>query len=216
MATGTETENQPEAAEEEAPEAAPLGDQGTLSGGEMRDAGGGDPEEVVELPTPQEAVQNAARGKVGSADEQAQALQWFMAETPDAATTEVKTKKLNFGTSTDPEWVTWKVRPIALDVLRSIRKKAAASREARRTGVTDEYVVNLNIVVAATVFPNLRQIAAAVAEAGKGPNDPVEVLRARFASKPGYITQLAGQILALSGFNEDDVQDADALEAAGN
>lgn len=195
--------------------AGPVTDQGTLSGGEMREVSDGR-SSALDAAEPAEAVRGAAQGKTLTTEGQSAALQWFMSQSPDPSTTEVKTKKLNFGTSEHPEWVEWKVRPIGLDVLRGIRKKAAASREARRTGAADEYVVNLEIVVAATIDPDLREASRQIYEAGIGPNDPVENLRARFQGKPGYITQLAGEILGLSGFNDDDIQDADALEAAKN
>lgn len=201
------------AAEKPQSPAETLEGQDTLSGGELRDAEG---ESAVTDVEPAAAVKGAAKGQDLSPEGQSQALKWFMATAPDASVKEVKVKKLNFGTSTKPEWVEWKVRPIGLDVLRGIRKKAANTREARRTGTADEYLVNLQIVVAATVDPDIKEASRLMYEQGIGPNDPVENLRTRFQGKPGYITQLAGEILSLSGFNEDDVTDADALEAAKN
>lgn len=143
---------------------------------------------------------------------QQSALDWFVSSEPIGGKDGgVTTVRLNVGTEDQPKWIDWKLRAIELDALRSIRKRAANTREARRTGSIDEFRVNLEIVASATVEPDLRAAAEAM-----GSGDPVETLRQRFYNRPGYITQLAGKVLTASGFDEEDVQDTTQVAAAGN
>jgi hypothetical protein len=142
---------------------------------------------------------------------QQNALDWFLSSEPIGGRGgDITTVRLNVGNEDEPRWIEWKLRPIELDSLRAIRKRAANTRDARRTGNIDEFRVNLEIVTAATVEPDL------VAAADQMGGDPVEVLRSRFYNRPGYITQLAGKVLTASGFDEEDVQDATQVKAAGN
>jgi hypothetical protein len=182
----------------------------TLSGEPLRD-----------LDTPADDVEGAEAVKKTAESKnpekldpsvQQNALDWFLSSEPiggkDGGLTTVR---LNVGTEDDPRWIEWKLKAIELDSLRSIRKRAANTREARRTGAIDEFRVNLEIVAAATVEPNLIEAAEAM-----GVGDPVEILRNRFFNRPGYITQLAGKVLTASGFDEEDVQDTTQVKAAGN
>lgn len=189
----------------------------TLSGEPLRDVSDAAPSDDK---TGADAVKAAAEAKdgkgLGEAVQQS-ALEWFVGSDPiGGADGDVTVVKLNVGSEDSPRWLEWTLRPIELDALRSIRKRAANTREARRTGAVDEFRVNLEVVAAATVSPDLREAARLLHEEGRGPLDPVEVLRQRFHSRPGYITQLAGKVLTASGFDEEDVQDADQVAAAGN
>lgn len=185
--------------------------QNTLSGDPLKDLDDG----IEELTDGAEAVKKVAESKkpdkVDPAVQQS-ALDWFISSEPiggkDGGLTTVR---LNVGTEDAPRWIEWKLRAIELDALRSIRKRAANTREARRTGNIDEFRVNLEIVAAATVEPDLGAAAEAL-----GSGDPVETLRQRFYNRPGYITQLAGKVLTASGFDEEDVQDTTQVAAAGN
>lgn len=161
-----------------------------------------------------EAVKAAAAAKGKSVEKldpttQQNALDWFISSEPIGG--ETTSVRLNVGTEDEPRWIEWKLRAIELDALRTIRKRAANSREARRTGNIDEFRVNLEIVAAATVEPDLKTAAEKL-----GIADPAEALRQRFYNRPGYITQLAGKVLTASGFDEEDVQDAEQVAAAGN
>jgi hypothetical protein len=187
----------------------------TLSGEPLKDLSGSSA--PVDSAEGVEAVKTVAAAKPAKANDvdastQQNALDWFISSEPiggaDGATTTVR---LNVGTEGSPKWIDWKLRAIELDALRSIRKRAANTREARRTGNVDEFRVNLEIVAAATVEPDLRAAAEAL-QIG----DPAEALRQRFYNRPGYITQLAGKVLTASGFDEEDVQDATQVAAAGN
>lgn len=194
--------------------------QGTLSGKPLKDVGGGtgvEAEPTAGAGAVKEMAETQKPDKVPAGTQQS-ALDWFVSAEPlGGADGDTTTVRLNVGGEDNPHFIDWTVKPIELDALRSIRKRANNSREARKTGNTDEFRVNLEIVTAATVEPNLAEAAAAMAAAGRLPNaDPVEALRIRFNKRPGFITQLAGKILTASGFDEEDVQDKAQVQAAGN
>lgn len=188
-------------------------DPGTLSGQPLRDLGDGSAANVA--PSPSGAVRASAQ-KVGSPSQQSAALGWFLDTTPDEHAVETRTLQLNFGTSSDPKWVDWTIRPVGIDTMRAIRSRAAGSRAVRRTGNVDEYRVNLEVVVAGTADPDIKEATRILHAEGRAPNDPAEVLKQKFQAKPGFIAQIAGEIMTLSGFDEDDVKEAEAVAAAGN
>lgn len=169
-------------------------------------------EDEPEAVTDRDAVEairdrNSARGMTDQA--KTSALDWFLHEDPKAMDTETRTVELNFGTQDQERMIPWTYRPVPMEVMRAIRRKAAGTRIARQTGEVDEYRVNLEIVVEGTVDPDLKAAAAQLAQEKRGPGDPVDALRAKFQHKPGYIAQLAGRIMTISGFNDEDVRDAE-------
>lgn len=183
----------------------------TLSGEPLRDLDTGTVESVEGADAVKQVAESKKPEKLDAAVQQS-ALDWFISSEPIGGKGGgVTSVRLNVGSEETPRWIEWKLRPIELDSLRSIRKRAANTREARRTGNIDEFRVNLEIVAAATVEPDLRAAAEAL-----GSGDPVETLRQRFYNRPGYITQLAGKVLTASGFDEEDVQDTTQVAAAGN
>lgn len=196
---------------------------GTLSGDELKDVGGGSASSTREAAeTPVEAVKEMASEDPKKAHPQTMsaALDWFVGDEPVGGTEgDFTTLQINVGGDT-PESkreIDWVIAPIGLDALRKIRRRANNTREARRTGVTDEFQTNLEIVAVCTVDPKLTDAAATLYQTGKiGSSDRVEALRYRFNSRPGIITQLAGKILTVSGFDEEDVQDKTQIDAAGN
>jgi hypothetical protein len=141
--------------------------------------------------------------------EAASALDWFLNEDPAAVGEETQTLELNFGTQENERMIPWTIKPVPMEVMRAIRKKAQNTRLARTTGESDEYKVNLEIVVEGTVDPDIKEATRILNEQGRFPGDPVDALRAKFQSKPGYIAQIAGRIMTLSGFNDEDVRDAE-------
>jgi hypothetical protein len=143
---------------------------------------------------------------------QQSALDWFIGgEAMGGEDGDFAEVKINVGGEDKPKWIVWKLKPIELQQLRLIRKRAGNTRDAKRTGVIDEFQVNLEIVAVSTVEPSLSEAAKAM-----GGIDPVDALRERFKSRPGYITQLAGKVLTASGFDEEDIQDSTQVAAAGN
>ena len=196
--------------EEVAPDA---NGQRTLSGQPLRDVGEG--AESSQNLTGAEAVKAAAEGKKLSASTQVDALQWFMNPDvdPEAPT---KTLRLNFGTGDKEMWVPWVIQPVEMETMRRIRDNASKSRKARRTGEIDEYSVNIQIVIAGTVSPPIGEAIRDLSQQSGEPVDANAYMKHRFHRKPGYISQIAGSIMSLSGFDAEDVQESEQVEAAGN
>jgi len=194
--------------------------ESTLSGQPLREAAGNADDPVGEPGDKKAAVKAAATVKPEDAEKltpqaQTDALEWFVGIDEDEAP-ETKPLKLNFGTDETPKWITWTICPVSMETMRAIRQRATQSRAARRTGSVDEYRVNLEVVAAGTVDPDLQEAARRMHEAKTGPLDPVECVRIRFQKKPGFIAQIAGHIMSLSGFDDDDVQEVEQVAAAGN
>lgn len=193
---------------------------GTLSGEELVDLAerAGDTESADEASSGQgTAVKAAAEGRKLSPEGQSEALKWFLnpdLEAEEKASTE--TLMLNFGTDEKEKQVPWTVKGVDMETIRAIRNAAQNTRRTRRTGEADEHKVNLSVVVAGTVDPPIMEACAEVANATGKAVDPVQYLKDRFRTKPGFIAQIAGKIMSLSGFDADDVQEADQIEAAGN
>lgn len=178
----------------------------TDQAGQLKDLGEGDEHEQR---AGMAAVEAAREGRKLTDGEATSALDWFLNEDPSAAAEETELKELNFGTQDNPKWVPWTIKAVPMETMRSIRKKAQGTRLARTTGETDEYRVNLEIVVEGTVDPPIKEATATLNREGRFSGDPVDALRAKFQPKPGYIAQLAGAIMTLSGFNDEDVRDAE-------
>jgi hypothetical protein len=197
---------------EEAASAEQSGQQ-TLSGKPLRDVSEG--AESTQNLTGAEAVKAAATGKKLTPSTQVDALQWFMNPDvdPEAPT---KTLRLNFGTGDKEMWVPWVIQPVEMETMRRIRDNASKSRKARRTGEIDEYSVNIQIVIAGTVSPPIGQAIKDLSQQSGEPVDANAYMKHRFHRKPGYISQIAGSIMSLSGFDAEDVQESEQVEAAGN
>lgn len=155
-----------------------------------------------ERPTP-EVLDALANDKTVTDTEATSALDWFLAEDPDEDLEQTHTIEINVGVGDKEHWISWVVRPIDGDVLRRIQRQTS---NMRRRGRQDDLAVdqlgNLKVIVAGSVEPDIESIAE---QQGK---QPEAILLRRFAKKPGLIAQLATQIMALSGFDDDDVRDA--------
>jgi hypothetical protein len=82
-------------------------------------------------------------------------------------------------------------------------------------------VFNLRMVAAATVEPDLRRRRERKGvEAADPLYGPVRTAQAQFGGKPGIVDQIAGKVMLLSGYDEDDVRRATPettmVRAAGN
>jgi hypothetical protein len=140
--------------------------------------------------------------------EQADALAWFLSDTD--STPMEHTFQINVGSLKNKKWVDWTVKPVDMDRLRRIRKQSQSSdRRARFTGNQDYDEVNANvaIVVEGTVSPDLRAASKQI-----GTVDPAIAVRSRFQHKPGLLAQIAGEIMAISGYDDDDVREVDAAQ----
>src|SRR4051812_44208265 len=164
------------------------------------------PEQEQEKPTSGGSVSALAKGNGGDASEAHadEATKWFLeADNEDFVTDEIK---LNVGTKNKPSWIVWSVRSIHRDRIDQIRKQ---SRTERRGVIeANEMQANLRIAAEGTIAPDLRDPAIRGQYA-----DPADALNARFRAKGGLIDQIAGKIIELSGYDDDDVKE---VEAAGN
>jgi hypothetical protein len=140
------------------------------------------------------------------------ALEWFMGEE------ELPVEKVidvNIGTPDAPRTLAWTITSIGSDKIEQSRKLAqkGGNRASRRLTTQapeiDEVEANARIVVAGTIDPDLREAARR-----KGaPNHPdgdlaaVQLLKHRLRGKPGLIDRIAVEILALSGYDDDDIQE---------
>jgi hypothetical protein len=159
-----------------------------------------------------ELIKAAAKdGEKLSDGEVINALDWFMSDDSDESYThEIQ---INVGPPNKEVWIAWEIKPVDLDTLKRIRKSAqgGTKSEKRRnaaSGELDEVEANIRIVVEGTVTPDLREIAANARLV-----DPADVLRRKFRRKPGLLGQLSGEIMSISGYDDEDVREVDA---AGN
>ncbi len=191
-------------------------------------------EGLTEAPQPtrgerqREAVKEAASVPGAKLDAQVvmDASEWFTETADEDVSHPIK---LNVGGPVDedgnvvndakpPIWVTWVVAPLDLDTIKAIRKRSVShARKGRRgaaggAGEFDDTLFNLGVVVEATIEPDLQSLAQRAGHA-----DPRNAVKERFRNKSGLIGQIVGEVLDLSGYNENDVQDGDAaVSAAGN
>lgn len=140
-----------------------------------------------------------------NAEEQVDALEWFLSDVSEDLTDDIQ---INVGTGRTPKWLTWTIKPVDLDKLRRIRRQSSqGNRRSRITGQPnlDADNANLRIVIEGTVYPDLHAASKQI-----GTVDPADAVRIKFKHKPGLIDQIAGEIMSLSGYDDDDVREADA------
>jgi hypothetical protein len=156
-----------------------------------------------------ELIKATADGEELRDTEIVSATEWFLTADDASFTQEIK---LNVGTPDKEQWIIWEIKPVDLDTLTKIRKEAAGQTKAQRRAVAagdmDEAEINIRICVAGTVSPDLRKIANDLRMV-----DPGDALKARFQRKPGLLSQISGEIMSLSGYDDEDVR---AVEAAKN
>lgn len=161
-----------------------------------------------------EARERAVDGEADEVDYEA-IQEWLLSDEAEVNTREL-TVRLG-GSDKKPLMAPWFIRAVGVDVIRSAEREAAGNRSQRRDPNApqyDELKANLRIVVEGTVG-----IGKAPWDGGldpkqlaqqKGLRDPTTWLARKLQFRPGIIAMLAGQIMALSGFDQEDVR------AAGN
>lgn len=159
--------------------------------------------------TPQEGLEAAANGKTTVTPEVSDAaLQWFLDETEP---TFERTLEINVGEDGKPNFVKWTIRALSGEEIAGINRQASGNRGTRRAtgGERDLDEVQRRVVALATVNPNLAEVVK-LKGADTSMSDPLwamaGVLAHRFRHKPGLITQLSGEVMDLSGYDEDDVR----------
>lgn len=164
-----------------------------------------------------EAIRKVAdQPKQASPDDMQDALEWFLAD-DDTEADPVFPIELNV--STDPavkQWITWHVKPMQSTRIDALRRtfQVAGNREQRRKGMgadLDAARFNAALVYEATVKPDLN----VAIEQGKFVDGAQAVLH-RFRNKPLLVDQIAGQILYISGGDDEDMRIPRELRAAGN
>jgi hypothetical protein len=199
--------------------------QGRLIGGAPETASVGEPSGKVAVEIAAQSPQHAKR----LTDEQKlDALTWLLADA-DEDEQVTQTWEFNVGTEERPLWVNWTIKPLDADTMNALRQQARSeagvNRRARRAGQGeadfDVTVFNLRMVAAATLDPDLAAAARTKGiEAADPLYGPVQMLQARTRNKPGLVDQIAGKVMLLSGYDEQDVRKATPetamVRAAGN
>jgi hypothetical protein len=159
-------------------------------------------EDREDRPT-EEVLDALAQDRGVTPSEAESATDWFLSEEPEQDEDQTHTIELNVGVGDETRWIKWVVRPVDSDDLRRInRQTLALRRRGRQDDLAIDQLGNLKVIVAGSVDPDIETIAQ---QKGK---QPEALVLARFKKKPGLITQLATQIMALSGFDDEDVRDA--------
>jgi hypothetical protein len=160
-------------------------------------------------------------GMAGLEDGEKQSmLDWFLSDEQDAEP--VYPCKVNVGTLTD-DFRIWKVRPIGSSRIDEIRRMCqignrASQRQASRQGAPQVDVAKMNaiLVFEGSVDPDLREALATAQRLKSVSPDVAFFIHNRFKFKPLLVDQIAGEILRISGADEDDVQTAREVLSAGN
>lgn len=143
-----------------------------------------------------------------SVEDQDSAMAWFLDDEDEDVTKTILINVANVGEHKIP----WVIRPVDSETIRDIRRRAeqAASKMQRRRGqvAVDQGQINLAIVAEGTVEPDLRGATERKYGEGLGADATRIVMLAlkdKFKRKPGLVDQIAGEILALSGYDDEDV-----------
>jgi hypothetical protein len=164
--------------------------------------------------SPSELLEAAATGKKLSAEEVHDALELFLAD--DESAVEPKALTLNVGTLKKPKKIRWTIVPIDDQVIAQIRKSSVTGSRAQRRrgeGDVDDVLVARRIVARATVEPDMKALVEAMNEpphpSGPAPEDAILKYFRKFG-KTGLIVQISGEILNISGYDEEDISELDA------
>ncbi len=150
-----------------------------------------------------EVLAALANDKPVNQSEATSALEWFLSEEPEEDEEQTHTIELNVGVGDQEHWITWIVRPIDSDELRRIQRQTAVlRRRGRQDDLAIDQLGNLKVIIAGSVDPDIQALADSKGKQAEA------ILLSRFVKKPGLIAQLAGQIMALSGCDDDDLRDA--------
>ena len=189
----------PDTAQQDAPEA-----QAPLPPPRMRER---EPKPEQPVVPPAEAVRALGADKPPelSAENQHSALEWFLNPDPNNDVVPTRTIEINVGVN-EPHWIKWVIQAVDVDMLKRIQRESAGNRASRRAGAEmDEITASARIIVEATVEPDVRAAASSM-----GIRDPAEALRMRFSKKPGLLGQITAEIFSLSGYDDEDVREAQA------
>lgn len=167
--------------------------------------------------TPGELIHEAANGKLSEEEAQDALEVFFKAEGEKGnADPEPQWLKVNVGSDKEPKRVRWLIQPVEDTEITKIRDAARTkgTRAQRRSGTAevDENLVARRIVVEGSVVPDFRELAKRLNLV-----DPADAVSAYFNKfgKTGLITQLSGEILGLSGWDDEAIQEMEVEAAQG-
>jgi hypothetical protein len=171
------------------------------------------------------AVKKLAEGAEVSAADVTSATDWFLERADDPSPDslrhthdlDVNVGGLNEGVKRIVRWVITSVDPTEEERIRKAVLQLSRRGKGRNAQLTaedlDEGEFQARMVVAGSVDPNFWEIAESSARYAqyKAPDRysaPVAALKWGLRHKPGLIQQIAGHIGAMSGYDNDDVKDA--------
>lgn len=162
--------------------------------------------DVVDAGPERQAVEKAADENVDpeedmTSQERNDATNWFLGKNAEGPSK--VWFKLNVSEdSRKKEWVTWAVQAIPRERIQEIRNE---NKTGEAETDVDSAASNLQIAVEGTHVPNLREVRGAFA-------DPGDALKAKFSFKPGLIDQIANKVLKATGYDDEDVQEINAVK----
>jgi Phage XkdN-like tail assembly chaperone protein, TAC len=162
----------------------------------------------------EKAAQAPKAAQAMSAEERMDALAWLLTDGSEEEISATQTWEINVGSDDRPVLIEWTIKPLDSDTMNEIRQRArqeaGMNRQARRQGLEPELdvrLLNLRMVAAATVSPDLQQAAVNKGVAAADPLfGPVKLLEARFRHKPGLVEQIAARVMLFSGYDDVDVR----------
>lgn len=158
------------------------------------------------------------------------AMAWFLEDAPRDPSADHVTLNVNVADAGAPEakWAQFTIRPLSDEEVQRAQRFARqrgnrAERRAGQQAAADQapnvFEQSAYMVAQALVKPDLLEVARLKGMPVSA--DPtlmtVQVLKARFARRPGVIVNLAGRVMDISGYDESDVAYlAQTAATAGN
>ena len=137
--------------------------------------------------------------------EASSALEWFLSEEPEEDEEQTHTIELNVGVGDKEHWITWIVRPIDSDELPpdpAPDREPAPPWPSGRPGHRPAREPPAVIIAGSSPSPTFEPSPT------RRPSSPRRSCCSASSRSLGLIAQLAGQIMSLSGFDDEDVRDA--------
>lgn len=142
-----------------------------------------------------------------TAEDMALGLEWLLSDQQEVNTRELKVRA--GGPDDKPVFLSWIIRAANTDEIRQAEREGegVANRAQRRSQEpveADQVRANLRLICTATMQVNGEPLGDLARKAGHA--DPAVWLRKRFHYRAGLIPAMAGQVMDLSGFAQDDVR----------
>lgn len=155
-----------------------------------------------------EAVDKLKDGDRITPSEEAEATAWYLDPDNLDQNPTTHTFKVDIAPykARDKKLVDITIQPLDRQYIQQIRKENTRREGTREE--TNDMGINLALVVASLVEPDLRDPKV------RGQyQDPADVLRLRlFRHKSGLIDQIANKVMAVSGYDDDDVLEVEAAK----